>query len=186
MRSQDSLFNRLALGAASGFVGTLAMLGLRVANQKAAPRTMPPIREDPGVFMVNRAKSALPRQVRERVPGSAEAAASRGLGAGYGLAFGALYGLARPQGGPVVRDGVALGLACWATGYLGWLPATGLMPPIWEQEPAQVVLPIVQHAIFGMATVATYNAIRRRSERRKPYAYQTFRPAGTVLASSRA
>jgi hypothetical protein len=186
MRSQDSLFYRLALGAASGFVGTLSMLGVMAANQKVAPRTMPPIRKDPGKFLVEQAEGVLPRRVRKQVPERAAAVVSQGLGAGYGVTFGALYGLARPEGGPVVRDGVALGLACWATGYLGWLPATRLMPPIWEQEPAQIVLPIVEHAFYGMATVATYNALRHRSERRKTHEARTFRPAETVLASSHA
>jgi len=59
-------------------------------------------------------------------------------------------------------DGVLLGLANWATGYVGWLPATRLMPPLWQQKVPQVIAPIVEHTLYGMATVATYNWLRRR------------------------
>jgi hypothetical protein len=96
------------------------------------------MRQDPGEFMVEQAKSALPREKRERVPESVEATASSLLRVGYGT------------------TGV------WAAGYLAWLPRTRLMPPVTEQHAGQVILPLLQHAAFGVALVPTYDWLRRR------------------------
>ncbi len=75
-----------------------------------------------------------------------------------------LYGLAAGEGSPLVA-GTVLGLATWAVGYLGWLPATGLMPPVTRQEPARVAGPIATHVGYGIATAATHQWLRRRLDR---------------------
>src|SRR5581483_4874524 len=36
----------------------------------------------------------------------------------------------------------------WAVGFLGWLPATGLMPPVSRHEPQQVAASIAEHALW--------------------------------------
>jgi hypothetical protein len=112
--------------------------------------------------MVDKGEKMLPKPVRQHIPQSVETGAALTLAAGYGLTFGALYTLLRPQGGSTLTDGVLLGLANWATGYLGWLPATGLMPPLWRQNKPQVIAPLVEHTLYGIATVATYNGLRKR------------------------
>ena len=111
----------------------------------------------PGQFMVESAKEFLPDQTLRYIPDWADSAAAQGLGLGYGLTFGALYAAARPEGGPPIAEGAALGLATWAAGYLGWLPASGLMPPVWKQRAPQIAGPIVTHAAYGAATVAAYD-----------------------------
>lgn len=162
MYRSDGWRKRIALGAAGGLAGTIAIQALLSANQKWLPSAVPPMRQEPGPFMVERGEDVLPSTVRQRIPHGVETGAAQMLAAGYGLTFGALYTLVRPQGGSALVDGVLLGLANWATGYLGWLPATGLMPPIWRQKAPQAIAPIVQHALYGMAVVATYNWLRRR------------------------
>lgn len=162
MPSTHELPARLALGGAAGLAGTMVLQAVMAANQKVAPGTVPPIREDPGQFMVEHAEAALPDEVRHAIPDWAETVAARGLGLGYGVTFGALYAAIRPQGGSVAAEGVALGLACWAAGYLGWLPSAGLMPPVNEQDPAQAILPAIEHAAYGVATVAAFDWLRRR------------------------
>ena len=74
------------------------------------------------------------------------------------MSSGVLYGLVRSGRGSILVDGPLLGLGVWAAGYLGWLPATDLMPPITEHEPKQIAVPIVEHALFGIAVVAAYEA----------------------------
>ena len=69
------------------------------------------------------------------------------------MSFGALYATARSKTKRLVLEGVILGLASWAVGYLGWLPATGLMPPVWKHKPHQIAMPLAEHALFGVATV---------------------------------
>lgn len=113
--------------------------------------------DDPAKFIVRKTKEALPEEAREKVPQVVESAAENSLGVAYGMTYGALYAALRPAGGTIWRDGLALGLGNWVIGYLGWLPAAGLMPPPWKQTPQQIAAPIAQHAVYGAATVAVYD-----------------------------
>lgn len=157
--SRPDLTTRMAQGAAAGLLATVALHAVRTASQKQLPATMAPIRQDPGEFMVQRAEALLPDELRERVPEAAETAAARGLAMGYGATSGALYAALRPAGRSTVIEGLPLGLAVWAAGYLGWLPAAGLLPPLTEQAPAEVFGPVVRHALWGAFAVAAYDRI---------------------------
>src|SRR5215212_4620863 len=154
--SQHNLIEHVALGAAAGGAATFLLQGIRTSEQKLLPETMPPIHEDPGKFMVEQAEELLPEETRAQVPNTVETVAAKSLALGYGMTAGALYAALRPRPGDLLVDGTALGLGVWAVGYLGWLPALGLMPPVQRQETEQVAGPIVQHVIFGLATVAAY------------------------------
>jgi hypothetical protein len=160
--SRSDWRKHLILGAAGGFIGTLAMQALLIARQKWLPHTAPPLRQDPGEFMIKAGEGALPDTVRRRIPPAVETGAARMLAIGYGLTFGGLYALFRPQGGAPFVDGVVLGIANWATGYLGWLPAFRLLPPVWRQQAPQAITPLAEHALYGMITVAMYDWLRER------------------------
>jgi hypothetical protein len=149
MYGRDDWSKRIILGVVGGLAGTLAIQSLLTANQKWLPSTVPPLRQNPGEFMVEQGEEVLPRSVGQRIPQGLERAAARMLAAGYGLTFGILYTVFRPKGGAVLVDGAILGLANWATGYLGWLPATELMPPVWRQKASQAIAPIAQHMLYG-------------------------------------
>jgi hypothetical protein len=153
---------RIILGAAGGFVGTLAIQALLTASQKWLPHTVPPLRQEPGEFMVKTGVETLPDAVCWRIPQVVETAAARMLAVGYGLTFGILYALLRPKGGSLLVHGIILGRANWATGYLGGLPASGLMRPIWKQKAPQAIAPIAEHTLYGMVTVAVYDWLRER------------------------
>jgi hypothetical protein len=159
---------RIVLGAVGGFIGTLAVQVLLTIKQKWLPNTLPPIHQDPGEFMVETGEDALPASVRQRIPQVVEKGAARALAIGYGLTFGGPYTLLRPQGGAALVDGVILGIATWAAGYVGWLPAVGLMPPVWQQKAPQAIAPIAEHALYGMVTVAAYDRLRARIEDQQP------------------
>jgi hypothetical protein len=58
---------------------------------------MPPIREDPGEFMVEQAEELLPEETREQVPTVVETVAAKSLALGYGMTAGAIYGALRPR-----------------------------------------------------------------------------------------
>src|SRR5437867_3847889 len=154
--SQHNLIEHVALGGAAGCAATFLLQGVRTSEQKLLPETMPPVREDPGEFMLERAEELLSDETREQVPANVETVAAKSLALGYGMTAGALYGALRPRPGNLLADGTALGLGIWAVGYLGWLPALGLMPSVQQQETEQVAGPIAQHIIFGIATVAAY------------------------------
>jgi hypothetical protein len=159
--AHTDMLDRLLRGATAGFAGTLALQVMRTASAKALPATMPPIRQDPGEFMVEQAEKALPEAVAARVPPLAETAAAKAVAAGYGLTAGIVYGLLRPEGGDILVDGIALGLGTWAAGYLGWLPALGLMPAVPDQDAPEVLGPVLRHAVFGIVVVAAFNRLSR-------------------------
>jgi len=122
-----------------------------MASVKLLPDSRPPMNDDPGEFMAK--KAGVPEEYRKH--------AAKALQLGYGVTSGVLYAAMRPRGGSAVVDGSFLGLGVWAAGYLGWLPATDLMPPVTEHEPQQIVVPIVQHVLFGVAVVGVYDAMTR-------------------------
>ncbi len=153
-----------ALGAIAGVVGTLLIRGIIAASQKAMPQTLPPMKEDPGQFMVRKTERLLPRRVRRRIPKSTETIAAQALAFGYGATFGCLYAEIRSDHGKSISDGAALGAISWATGFLGWLPAAKLMPPVWKQRPRQVLPNLLGHIAYGIATVALYKQLRERLE----------------------
>jgi hypothetical protein len=155
---------RLLAGAAAGLAGTFVLQGLLAGSRRWAPATLPPIRQDPAEFMVEQAESALPATRRAQVPPKGKAAAEKGLHLGYGASFGMLYGLAAGERDPLLT-GALLGLVTWAVGYLGWLPATGLMPPVHRQEPARVAGPVATHLGFGVATASAYQWLSRQLDR---------------------
>ena len=159
--NRSNLPTRVAQGASAGLLATIALYGLRTASQKWLPGSVPPIREDPGKFMMERVEMHLPREVRERIPDAVESAASKGLAMGYGVTAGAVYGAFRPAGRDPVADGTVLGLMVWAAGYLGWLPALGLTPPVTRQKAGEVIGPVVRHALWGISAVAAYRWIGR-------------------------
>jgi hypothetical protein len=161
--AQQSVGERLVIGAMAGLVGTLVLQSLRTHKQKLAPGAEAPIRQDPGKFMVKQTEKALPSSARRKIPEEAETAAGKALGLGYGMTFGLLYAALRSPKPPTVQNGLLLGLACWAAGYLGWLPATGLMRPVWQHRPNQIVAPLVEHALYGLATAAGVRWFQRRA-----------------------
>ena len=160
--STPSLGTRLLAGVGAGLAGTMGIHGLRTATGKWLPETMPPMRQDPAEFMLERAESALPSELQKRVPESAQQTAGPLLHLGYGTTAALMYAALRRDDPSVLRDGLLVGLGVWAAGYLGWLPRTGLMSPITEQRPAQVFVPLLQHLAFGLTAAAVYAALRRR------------------------
>jgi hypothetical protein len=159
--NSDMTALRTGIGAVAGLAGTLMVQGLLAASQKWAPRSLPPIKRDPGEFLIELTENLLPERVREKIPKELEKAAAKSLALGYGTTFGALFAGFRPQTRSLFVEGTALGLVTWAAGYLGWLPKTGLMPPLTEQEPQQIAGPIISHVLFGIATVGLYRFLRR-------------------------
>ena len=111
--------------------------------------------------MLRKAKNALPVATRDKIPEPAEKAAARMLHMGYGMTSGAIYGLLGPRRGNAAVNGALLGLGVWAAGYLGWLPATDLMPPITQQSARQVAVPIFTHIVFGVAVATAFDGLMR-------------------------
>lgn len=151
----STLLQRAAIGAAAGIGATLLMQAMMKASPKVVPGGEPPLREDAGEFMIGKVVGDLP------IPPLVRKTAAKSLHLGYGTTPAVLYALIRHRDGSAIVDGTLLGLGVWAAGYLGWLPAAGLIPPMREQPPRQIAVPIVRHALFGIAVVAAYRAMTR-------------------------
>lgn len=52
---------------------------------------------------------------------------------------------------PVVAQGVAFGLAVWATSYKGWMPALGILPSTEHDRPGRRRTMALSHVVFGAA-----------------------------------
>ena len=72
----------------------------------------------------------------------------------YGAGTGAAFGLLRKRTGTRAEEaavGSALGVLAWGAGWSSWLPLTGVHRPPWAQKSPRVLLPVIDHAVFGAA-----------------------------------
>lgn len=88
---------------------------------------------------------------------------------GMGSGSGALFALARRRLDlpvPTAAQGVAFGLAVWATSYKGWMPALGILPPAEDDRPGRRRTMVATHVLFGAALgVIEDRMVRRRHGR---------------------
>jgi hypothetical protein len=81
----------------------------------------------------------------------------------YGVGIGAVMGLLRRESGSKVGEvaaGTALGLLAWGAGWAAWLPLTGVDLPPWKEPTPKVLLPVLDHVVFGAAWGLLYKAAR--------------------------
>ena len=81
----------------------------------------------------------------------------------YGVGTGMALGLLRRRRGGVTEEtavGSALGVLAWGAGWASWLPLTGVHRPPWKQQDPKVLLPIVDHVVFGAAWGLLYRVMR--------------------------
>ena len=141
----NELPKRLCAGSVAGFAATGPMTLLMEALHVGLPRE----ERDPQP----------PRQIVDRAAHAAGAddlseGERQGLALvshfGYGASAGALYGALAPSLPlPPVAGGVAYGLAVWAAGYLGWLPAAGLYRSALREPARRNALLIAAHVLWG-------------------------------------
>jgi len=81
----------------------------------------------------------------------------------YGVGIGAALGLLRRERGGVAEEtavGTALGIVAWGANWTVVLPSTGVHPPPWKVRTPKVLLPILDHAVYGAAWGFLYRAMR--------------------------
>jgi hypothetical protein len=148
---------RILAGAAGGLVGTLVLSGLREAWSRVglvfetAPMQVVERAEELG--LVNPSSKGGRRLL--------EAVAHVAYGLGAGMALGLLR---RERAGAAEETAVGstLGILVWGAGWSSWLPLTGVHSPPWEQRSAKVLLPVLDHAVYGAAWGLVYWMITRR------------------------
>lgn len=84
---------------------------------------------------------------------------------GYGIGTGTAFGLLRRHRGKASEEaavGAALGVLAWGAGWSSWLPLTGVHSPPWAQRTPKVLLPLLDHAVYGAAWGLIYWRLRRK------------------------
>ena len=154
------LKQRTLAGGLGGVAATLVLTGLREALTKAGL-----------VF------ETAPMQVVERMD---DVGLLEGLSSGgrrvltvaahfaYGLGTGSAFGLLRRERGGLEEEaavGAALGLLAWGVGWASWLPLAGVHKAPWTQRTPKVLLPVLDHAVFGAAWGLAYWVLGGRARR---------------------
>jgi hypothetical protein len=151
---------RALLGALSGAGGTLALTGFRKSlNQldvvhRTAPQKVVDRLEELGL---------LDGWTRERRR-TLMIAAHYGYGVGAGTAFGLLRRQERGELLTEVAVGAALGVLSWGAGWTTWLPLLGTEDAPWDAKTTEVLLPVLDHAVFGAFWGATWWALHRSED----------------------
>lgn len=148
--------SRLLAGALGGAGGTLVLSGLRESWSRAGL-----------VF------DTAPTQVVDRVeevfsaegfsPGTRRILAATAHLA-YGISTGAAFGLLRKDSGGIGEEaavGSSLGILAWGAGWSSWLPLAGVHSPPWKQKDVRVLLPAIDHAVYGAVWGLIYSALNR-------------------------
>jgi hypothetical protein len=148
---------RLLAGALSGAGGTLVLSGLREALTR-----MGLVFETAPMQVVDRAEELglvdgwSPRALRLLTVAAHIA---------YGVGTGTAMGLLRRERGEAAQEaavGSALGILVWGAGWSSWLPLTGVHSPPWKQQTPKVLLPVLDHAVYGAAWGLAYWALTGR------------------------
>jgi hypothetical protein len=149
---------RAVTGALGGLGATLVLSGLREAWAKT------------GLVFETAPMQVVDRMEEFDLVGDLSPAGRRLLTAlahfAYGAGTGAAFGLLRRErGGPgeEAAVGSALGVLAWGAGWSSWLPLTGVHRPPWAQKSPRVLLPVIDHAVFGVAWGLFNLALSRRS-----------------------
>jgi hypothetical protein len=148
---------RALAGVLSGLGGTLVLSGLREAWSKIGL-----VFETAPMQVVDRVEEL--GLVGDLSPGGRRlltVIAHFAYGAGTGMAFGLLR-RETGEAGEEAAVGSALGILAWGAGWASWLPLTGAHKAPWTQRTPRVLLPVIDHAVFGAVWGLLYRRLTRR------------------------
>jgi hypothetical protein len=98
--------------------------------------------------------------------GRSEAAVTALGHVGYSVAASALYPLARPLlPGPTLLKGALFGVGLRSVGYLGWVPAAGLIRPATREPAGRNWMNVGAHVVGGATTALVAEGLLRRRRR---------------------
>jgi hypothetical protein len=144
------LLVRMGAGTVGGLAATWLMQRSMPLAGRLPARLRPPVpARDPGDYMMALAEKRVGRLSKKMHNRGVQ-----GLHWGYGLAGPLLLaGLARAlrlrSPGRAMGAGAAMGALVWAAGYVGWLPATGLTPPVHRVHAARSASSLLSHVAYG-------------------------------------
>lgn len=142
-------------GSLGGVLGTAVMQqGMKLAPKLPSEWQPPQPSQDPGEFMISHAEKLAGRSLSPRL----HKLATMGLHWGYGTFWATLYAaaskrVAKKGLGRAATLGALMGAGVWAIGYVGWLPAVGLTPPVEEQGRKHSLTALASHMLYGIAAM---------------------------------
>jgi len=146
---------RAASGALGGLGGTLVLTGFREVLTAA------------GLVGVTAPEQVIARLEELGLLDDPSPEARRILTAiahlAYGVGLGSALGILRRERGGVAEEtavGTALGLLAWGANWTVLLPSTGVHRPPWKERTPKVLLPVLDHAVYGAAWGLLYRALR--------------------------
>lgn len=141
---------KLWMGLVGGVAGTMAMQAIMKASGKLPEPIRPPMpARDPGQVMMEKAQTVV-----GTLPVKVHQVGAQGLHWGYGvvgpLAMAAVSSILGARStGKTILAGTLVGVAVWAAGYVGWLPALGLVPPVHKVPIGKSASGLLGHAAYG-------------------------------------
>jgi hypothetical protein len=159
---------RLAAGALSGAVGTVAMDSLLYRRYRRDGGKDPAWRWESAKGVTSWDEASAPGQVGQKIgrlvtrrpPQDRWARTSTNAvhwatGAGWGLQYAILAGT--PSKHPLMRA-AGLGPAAWLSSYVV-LPLAGVYQPIWKYDAPTLAKDLSAHLVYGLVTTAAFAAL---------------------------
>jgi hypothetical protein len=150
-----SLSRRAFYGALGGLGATLVLTGFRkVSAAGGLVGTTAPEQVIERLEKIGLLDNSSP-ETRRVLTGIAHLAYGAGIGTALGI-------LRRERGGvsEEAASGSALGILAWAANWSSLLPLTGVHQPPWEEQTPKVLLPVLDHSVFGSAWGLLFRAMR--------------------------
>jgi hypothetical protein len=160
-------------GAVAGLVGGslgTAMMRQSIKLSGRLPEKVQPtgLTQDPGDFIARKAASVAKRDLPEASHRRFSAALHWMYGTFWPTALGlALRDRMFRRFGPTVATGAGLGAGVWAVGYLGWLPAAGLVREGQGRRVGRQAMSLLNHVFYGVLSVAPLHLMYRLFPRRR-------------------
>ncbi len=152
-----SLLRRASYGALGGVSGTIVLTGFRKILTAA------------GLVGTTAPEQVIGRLEELGLLKGWSPAARRALTAAahlaYGTGIGTSLGLLRREQGDLAEEvmvGSALGILAWGVNWSSVLPLTGVHRPPWRERTPKVLLPVLDHVVYGAVWGLVYKALRRK------------------------
>lgn len=142
-------------GVVGGALGTMFMQqGMKLSSKLPEGMQGPQMKDDPGEFVARKAEGLVVKTSLD-VPAGVHETFKQSLHWAYGIGWATLLGAVMPElgvrsfGGALVA-GAGMGAACWAAGYIAWLPAAGIVEPVHRQGAGNVATSFFSHVAYGV------------------------------------
>jgi hypothetical protein len=157
-------------GAVAGAVGTVALDAYNYAQYRAGGGTDDPLAWETSVGLDSWEQAPAPAHVGKRLyeglfqkelaPRSARLV-NNVMHWGYGLFWGAQYGVVAASIGPRKLRGPVFGTVVWLSGYVV-LPLAKLYKPIWQYDAKTLAKDWGGHLCYGTAAAAAFRVLAGR------------------------